>query len=94
MDINERYSTKIWNQSEIPEETMKNELDLGKVIICSMKQGDFTVAGHFIVINGSDEYGFMVIQTVLQEVGKDGTMIKQGTRSKTSGVSQDRQIKN
>ncbi len=35
-------------------------LDSGYVIICAMGAGDFTTAGHFIVIYGYDEDGFMV----------------------------------
>jgi len=40
--------------------TMKNILDKGGVIICSMKPGDFTAGGHFIVIYGYDKEGFLV----------------------------------
>ena len=32
----------------------------GKVLICSVKKGVFTAAGHFIVIYGYDEAGFKV----------------------------------
>lgn len=39
---------------------MKLALDRGEVIICSMRPGDFTAAGHFVVIYGYDEDGFMV----------------------------------
>lgn len=35
-------------------------LDEGGLVICSMGKGDFTVAGHFIVIYGYDEEGFLV----------------------------------
>ena len=42
------------------EEGMKAELDMGHMIICVMGSGDFTVAGHFIVIYGYDEKGFMI----------------------------------
>ncbi len=35
-------------------------LDSGYVIICAMGEGDFTTSGHFIVIYGYDEDGFMV----------------------------------
>ena len=30
------------------------------VVICSMKPGDFTAAGHFVVIYGYDSEGFLV----------------------------------
>lgn len=42
------------------EKDMKKELDLERVMICSMGPGDFTKGGHFIVIIGYDEDGFIV----------------------------------
>lgn len=42
------------------EQGMKQAIDSGEVIICSMRPGDFTAAGHFIVIYGYDEEGFMI----------------------------------
>ena len=39
---------------------MKAELDAGRFLICAMKKGDFTAAGHFIVVYGYDESGFLV----------------------------------
>lgn len=42
------------------EESMKKALDEGKVLVCSMRPGEFTAAGHFIVIYGYDETGFKV----------------------------------
>ncbi len=39
---------------------MKSALDDGAIIICAMGEGDFTVAGHFIVIYGYDAKGFKV----------------------------------
>ena len=42
------------------EESMKKALDEGKVLACSMSKGEFTAAGHFIVIYGYDETGFKV----------------------------------
>ncbi len=44
----------------ISESIMKRELDAGNIIICAMRQGDFTASGHFIVIYGYDEEGFLV----------------------------------
>lgn len=44
----------------LKEESMKAELDEGKVLICSVKKGVFTAEGHFIVIYGYDETGFKV----------------------------------
>ncbi len=47
---------------ELPlwEESMKEHLDNGHMIICSMGPGDFTTTGHFIVIYGYDQSGFLV----------------------------------
>lgn len=44
----------------LDEEAMKRQLDWGNPIICAMRPGDFTTTGHFIVIYGYDEKGFMV----------------------------------
>lgn len=53
------YDVKV-NQPGINEQIMKAELDKGNVIICAMRPGDFTAAGHFIVIYGYDKKGFKV----------------------------------
>lgn len=47
---------------ELPldESRMKSVLDRGAVIVCSMRPGDFTTTGHYIVIRGYDENGFYV----------------------------------
>ena len=42
------------------EENMKNELDKGRVLICSVRPGNFTSSGHFILIYGYDEKGFKI----------------------------------
>lgn len=42
------------------EEVLKAELDRGRYIICAMGPGDFTAAGHFIVLYGYDENGFFI----------------------------------
>ena len=47
-------------QPEASEWQMKSALDRGAVLICSMKPGDFTAGGHFIVIYGYDQNGFLV----------------------------------
>lgn len=48
--------------SELPlsEAEMKNTLDNGGLIVCSMRPGDFTTTGHFILLRGYDEKGFYV----------------------------------
>ncbi|NLK78003.1 MAG: C39 family peptidase [Clostridiales bacterium] len=43
----------------LDEAKMKEVLDEGKVIICSMRPGDFTTTGHFILIRGYDAKGFL-----------------------------------
>ena len=53
------YGIKVTQPSKT-EQNMKNELDAGGVIICSMKAGDFTDGGHFVVIYGYDEDGFLI----------------------------------
>lgn len=45
---------------EQEEDVMKQALDDGQILICSMRAGDFTVGGHFIVIYGYDDTGFLV----------------------------------
>ena len=42
------------------EESFKIALDRGRYIICAMGPGDFTSGGHFIVIYGYDEDGFLI----------------------------------
>lgn len=44
----------------LDENVMKKRLDNGKVIVCSMRPGDFTTTGHFILIYGYDKNGFLV----------------------------------
>lgn len=48
--------------TELPlsEDRMKQELDAGHPIICAMGAGDFTTAGHFIMIHGYNKNGFLV----------------------------------
>lgn len=47
---------------ELPlsETAMKQSIDQGGVIVCSMRPGDFTTTGHFILLRGYDESGFFV----------------------------------
>lgn len=44
----------------LDETVMKDALDSGGLIVCSMRPGDFTTVGHFILIRGYDENGFYV----------------------------------
>lgn len=44
----------------LDEGLMKSRLDSGYMLICSMAPGDFTTTGHFIVIYGYNEDGFLV----------------------------------
>lgn len=50
------------NAKQIPtdKEKIYKELDKGRVLICSMGPGDFTSSGHFIVIAGYNEDGFII----------------------------------
>lgn len=48
------------NELGLDEAVMKQYLDLGHPIICAMCPGDFTTAGHFIMIYGYDENGFFI----------------------------------
>ena len=47
---------------ELPlwEQSMKNALDSGAVIILALGPGDFTSSGHFVVLTGYDSCGFTV----------------------------------
>lgn len=47
-------------QPRASEQTMKDVLDEGGIIICSMGPGDFTAGGHFIVVYGYDSGGFYI----------------------------------
>ena len=44
----------------INEADMKGSLDAGRPMVASVRKGDFTKAGHFIVITGYNENGFTV----------------------------------
>ena len=48
--------------TELPldESTMKKALEAGKPIILSVREGDFTTSGHFIVLSGVEEGRFRV----------------------------------
>ena len=50
-------NSKVIGKSEAK---LKAELDKGNILICSVKPGDFTSGGHFILIYGYDENGFKV----------------------------------
>ena len=43
------------------EDAVKNELELGRPMICSMGEGDFTNTGHFIVLSGIAEDGRIIV---------------------------------
>ncbi len=47
-------------EPEVSEYALRRELDEGSILICAMGKGDFTTAGHFIVIYGYDQDGFKV----------------------------------
>lgn len=58
-DVPRLYGVKV-TEPEMSEYAWRDALGRGRVLICAMGPGDFTVAGHFIVIYGYDENGFMV----------------------------------
>lgn len=47
-------------QIQLREAKLKAELDKGRYLICSVRPGDFTSSGHFILIYGYDENGFKI----------------------------------
>lgn len=58
-DVPARYGVSV-DKPGISADIMRAELDAGHVLICAMRAGDFTASGHFIVIYGYDENGFLV----------------------------------
>lgn len=58
-DLPAKYGVRV-SEPDWSEQTFKSALDQGKIIICSMRPGDFTSGGHFIVLYGYDEEGFMI----------------------------------
>lgn len=44
----------------IDEASMKASIDSGKVLICSVKAGEFTSGGHFILVYGYNDEGFLI----------------------------------
>lgn len=58
-DVADMHGLNVW-QPKASDRILKEELDKGSVIICSMKPGEFTAGGHFIVIYGYDSEGFLV----------------------------------
>ena len=48
-------------QVPLSKDQMKSELKEGHPLICSMKPGDFTTEGHFIVLRGITEDGKILI---------------------------------
>lgn len=53
------YGIKV-TEPEMSEYALRKELDQGSVLICAMGKGEFTTAGHFILIYGYDREGFKV----------------------------------
>lgn len=58
-DVPGLYGIRV-TEPEMSEYAWREALEKGHVLICTMSAGDFTVAGHFIVIYGYDGNGFMV----------------------------------
>lgn len=55
-----RFYGILVTEPEISEQVFREELDQGNMLICAMGKGDFTTAGHFIVLYGYDDTGFKV----------------------------------
>lgn len=47
-------------QINISQIEIKQHLDQGDIVICSVRQGDFTTGGHFILLYDYDEEGFSI----------------------------------
>jgi len=58
-DVPKLYGIKATSVSPTAN-NMRAVLDNGGIIICAMGKGDFTTSGHYIVIYGYDDEGFMV----------------------------------
>lgn len=69
--------------TELPldESRMKSELAAGHPIICSVREGDFTTSGHFIVLHGVEDDKFQVYdpnsQTLSHELWDYDTLAPQ-----------------
>ena len=58
-DVPPIYGVSV-SQPQKNERVMRQALDRGELIICSMGPGDFTVGGHFVVVYGYTEDGFLL----------------------------------
>lgn len=58
-DVAVLYGVQV-SQPKSSEANIKDALDRGGIVICSMGPGDFTAGGHFVVIYGYDEEGFYI----------------------------------
>lgn len=58
-DMPKLYDIKFTELSS-SEHNIKAALDKGSIVVCAMGRGYFTTSGHYIVIYGYDEDGFMV----------------------------------
>lgn len=58
-DVPPLYGVSV-DQPEKNELVMKQALDRGELIICSMSPGNFTIGGHFVVVYGYTDEGFLL----------------------------------
>jgi len=58
-DLPKQHGLRV-TKPDVSEWAFKRELDEGRMLICAMDEGDFTLAGHFIVIYGYGKEGFQV----------------------------------
>ena len=58
--IGQTGGTTAGKELPLGENSMKTALDQGKLIVCSMRPGDFTTSGHYILLYDYDDTGFCV----------------------------------
>lgn len=58
-DAAEEYGLSAY-EIGLDEAAIKQSLDLGRPVICALREGDFTTSGHFIMLYDYDEEGFWV----------------------------------
>ena len=82
-DLPKLYGIKVSSISSSAN-NMRAVLDNGGIIICAMGKGDFTISGHYIVIYGYDNEGFMIIDPNCGAAG-DGHSVRLKIRLKVFG---------
>ena len=60
VDFPNRYGITVQSTEYLQQEEIENYLRNGCIIICSVGPGDFTDQGHFIVLRGANNNGFII----------------------------------